>query len=55
LYLAGSRRKFHNEEPHSWYPPQNLISVTKSRMMRWTGYAAHTEDEKFIRNINGKT
>jgi hypothetical protein len=46
--LTGSRRKLHNDERHRWYPPRSVISVAKSRMMRWAGYAAHMEDEKLV-------
>jgi uncharacterized membrane protein len=37
----GSWRKLHNDELHSPYSSPNTVRVTKSRRMRWAGYAAH--------------
>jgi hypothetical protein len=38
--VVGDWRKLHNEELHNLYPSPNIISVIKSRMMRWAGRAA---------------
>lgn len=54
MYVTESRRKLHTHELHSWYPQRTVISVTKSRMMRWAGYTAHTGDEKVIPNLMEK-
>jgi hypothetical protein len=34
----GSWRKLHNDELHSLYSSPNIVSVTKSRRMRWAGH-----------------
>jgi hypothetical protein len=38
--VAGGWRKQHNEELHGSYDSPNIIRVTKSRRMRWTGHVA---------------
>jgi hypothetical protein len=35
--VAGGWRKLHNVELHNLYAPLNIISVIKSRRMRWMG------------------
>jgi hypothetical protein len=43
LDLKGRKtswRKLHNDELHSLYSPPNIIRVTKSRRMMWTGHVA---------------
>jgi hypothetical protein len=37
--VTGDWRKLHNEELHNLYSP-NIITMMKSRRMRWTGYVA---------------
>jgi hypothetical protein len=36
----GSWRKLHNDELHSLYSSPNIVSVIKSRRMRWAGHVA---------------
>jgi Rps23 Pro-64 3,4-dihydroxylase Tpa1-like proline 4-hydroxylase len=36
----GSWRKFHNDEFHSLYSSPNVVSVFKSRRMRWARHVA---------------
>jgi hypothetical protein len=36
----GSWRKLYNDELHSLYSSPNIVSVIKSRRMRWAGYVA---------------
>jgi hypothetical protein len=36
----GSWRKLHNDELHSLYFSPNIVSVIKSRRMRWAGHVA---------------
>jgi hypothetical protein len=36
----GSWRKLHNNELHSLYSSPNIVSVIKSRRMRWAGHVA---------------
>jgi hypothetical protein len=38
--LLGGWRKLHNEELHNLDSSQNIITMIKSRRMRWTGHVA---------------
>jgi len=38
--VEGGRRRLHNKEVHNLNPLQNIISVIKSRRMRWMGHVA---------------
>jgi hypothetical protein len=38
--VTGDWRKLHNEELHKLYSSSNIIRMTKSRRMRWTGHVA---------------
>jgi hypothetical protein len=38
---VGSWRKLHNDELHNIYSSTNIVSVIKSRRMRWTEHVAH--------------
>jgi hypothetical protein len=38
--VTGSWRKLHNEELHNLYSLLNIIRMTKSRRMRWSGHVA---------------
>jgi hypothetical protein len=37
----GSWRKLHNDELHGLYSSPNIVTVIKSRRMRWAGHVAH--------------
>jgi hypothetical protein len=37
---VGSWRKLHNDELHSLYSSPNIVTVIKSRRMRWAGHVA---------------
>jgi hypothetical protein len=37
----GSRKKLHNDELHNLYSSLNIVSVIKSKRMRWAGHVAH--------------
>jgi hypothetical protein len=39
--IVGGWRKLHDEEFHNLYSSLNIITVIKSRRMRWTGHIAH--------------
>jgi hypothetical protein len=38
--VAGGWRKLHNEELHNLYSSPSIITMIKSRTMRWTGHLA---------------
>jgi hypothetical protein len=38
--VTGGWRKLHNEELHDLYSSPSVITMTKSRRMRWTGHVA---------------
>jgi hypothetical protein len=38
--VTGGWRKLHNEEPRDSYSSPSIISIIKSRMMRWEGHLA---------------
>jgi hypothetical protein len=38
--IRGDCRKLHNEELHNLYVSPNIISMIKSRNMRWIGHVA---------------
>jgi hypothetical protein len=45
--VDGSWRKLHNDELHSLYSSPNIVSVIKSRRMRWAGHVARMGGEVF--------
>jgi hypothetical protein len=38
--VEGGWRRLHSEELHNLYDSPNIITVIKSRRMRWVGYVA---------------
>jgi hypothetical protein len=38
--IKGSWRKLHNEEHHILYSSPNIITIIKSRRMRWVGHVS---------------
>ena len=40
----GEWRRLHNEELHSLYRSPNIVSVIKSRRLRWAGHVARMEE-----------
>jgi hypothetical protein len=38
--VTGGSRELHNEELHNLYSSSSIISMIKSRRMRWTGHVA---------------
>jgi hypothetical protein len=38
--VTGDWRKLHTEELHNLYSPPNIITMIKSRRMRWAGHVA---------------
>jgi hypothetical protein len=41
---AGGWRKLHNEEIHNFYVSPHIITVIKSRRMKWAGHVARMEE-----------
>jgi hypothetical protein len=39
--VSGGLRRLHTEELHNQYASPNVITVIKSRIMRWTGHVAY--------------
>jgi hypothetical protein len=46
--VTGGWRKLHNEELHNLYPSPNIISVIKSRRMRWAGHVARLGEKRNV-------
>jgi len=46
--VTGDWRKLHYEELNDPYCSSNIIWVTKSRRMRWTGYVARMEERRCV-------
>jgi hypothetical protein len=44
----GSCRKLHNDEPHNLYTSPNIVTVIKSRGMRWARHVAHMEEGRGV-------
>jgi hypothetical protein len=45
--VTGGSRKRHNEELQSLYSTPNIIRMTKSRRMRWTGHVARMKNNVY--------
>jgi hypothetical protein len=44
--VIGGWRKLHNAELHNLYCSPSIIRITKSRRMRWSGYAARMAEKR---------
>jgi hypothetical protein len=53
--VAGGWRTLHNEELHNLYASANIITMIKSRRMRWLGHVARIGEEKGKENFSRKT
>jgi hypothetical protein len=40
--VVGGWRRMHNEDLHNLYSSPNIITVIKTRRMRWTGHVVLT-------------
>jgi hypothetical protein len=49
--VDGSWRKLHNDEPHNLYSSPNIVSVIKSRRMRWAGHVAGMREGRGVYRI----
>jgi hypothetical protein len=47
----GSWRKLHNDELHSLYSSPNIVRVTKSRRMRWSGHVARMGEGRGVYRV----
>jgi hypothetical protein len=47
----GSWRKLYNDEIHSLYSSPNIVSVIKSRRMRWAGHVARMVKGKIVYRV----
>jgi hypothetical protein len=44
--VTGEWRQFHNEELHNLYSLPNIITMIKSRRMRWAGHVARMREKR---------
>jgi hypothetical protein len=49
--VNGSWRKLHNDELHSLYSSPNIVSVIKSRRMRWAGHVARMREGRGVNRV----
>jgi hypothetical protein len=50
----GSCRKLHNDEIRSLYSSPNIVTVIKSRRMRWARYVALIGEGKGLGGLKGR-
>jgi hypothetical protein len=44
--MTGDWKKLHNEELHNLYSSPNIITMIKSRRMRWAGHVARVAEKR---------
>jgi hypothetical protein len=52
--VTGDWRKLHNEEFHNLYSSTDIITINKSRRMRWAEHVARMEKRNAYRILVGK-
>jgi hypothetical protein len=52
--VTGDWRKLHNEELHNLYSSPNIITMIKSRRIRWAGHAAGIGEKNACRILVGE-
>jgi hypothetical protein len=51
--VTGGWRKLHNEELHNLYSSPSIVTMIKSRRMRWAGHVARMEKRNAYRILVG--
>jgi hypothetical protein len=46
--VTGGWRKLYNEELHNLYSSPSIITITKSRRMRWAGHVARMGEKRNV-------
>jgi hypothetical protein len=49
--VTGEWRKLHNEELNDLYSSPNIVSVVKSRRIRWAGHVARIGEERGVHRV----
>jgi hypothetical protein len=49
--VTGDWRQLHNEGLHNMYSSPNIITMIKSRRMRWAGHVARMEETRNVYRI----
>jgi hypothetical protein len=49
--VTGGLRKLHNEELHNLYSSPSIITIIKSRRMRWAGHVARMSEKRNVYRI----
>jgi hypothetical protein len=44
--MTGGWRKLHNEELHNLYSSPSIISIIKSKRVKWAGYVACMKEKR---------
>jgi hypothetical protein len=57
--MTGGWRRMHNEELHNLFSSPNIISMLKSRRMRWVGHVVRMGTKRnayriLVRRLEGK-
>jgi hypothetical protein len=52
--VTGGYRKVNNEGLHSLYTSPNIITVMKTRRVRWLEHSVDKGDEKYVHNFGCK-
>jgi hypothetical protein len=53
--ITGDWTRLHNGELHNLNTSTNIITMIKSRRIRWAGHAAHMGDKKCIQDFSQNT
>jgi hypothetical protein len=53
--VAGGWRRLHDEELPNLYASPNILTIMRTRGMRWAWYLPHMRHEEFIQNFGQRT